>query len=78
MSVRPAHPQEGASTGAVISRAEARLAADDLAGTVSELQGLEGAALETIGPWLDDAKARAGADAALAALSGSLAGQYGG
>ncbi|MCB9955239.1 MAG: hypothetical protein H6848_04990 [Caulobacterales bacterium] len=78
VSVRPAHPQEGASTGAVISRAEARLAADDLAGTVSELQGLEGAALETIGPWLDDAKARAGADAALAALSGSLAGQYGG
>ena len=76
ISVRPATPQPGSSARAVISRAEARLAADDLAGAVGELHGLKGAAREAMGPWLEDAEARAGAEAALSSLSAALAGQF--
>lgn len=75
VSIRPATPQAGDSARAIISRAEARLAADDLAASVAELRGLQGAARETMKPWLDDAEARVGADAALATLSAALAGR---
>lgn len=75
VSIRPATPQEGSSARAVISRAEARLAADDLGGTVAELRGLEGAAQAAMAPWLDEAAARVAADSALTTLSASLAGR---
>lgn len=76
VSVRPATPQPGDSARAVISRAEARLAADDLAGCVTELRQLNGAAREAMAAWLGDAEARVSVDAALSDLSTALAVQH--
>ena len=59
---------EGNSAEARIARAEVRLAAGELAGAVAELDGLEGAAREAAQGWLSDARARLGAEDALALL----------
>jgi hypothetical protein len=49
-------------------RAEQRLAESNLAAAVSEVEGLQGAAGEILRPWLDAARGRLAADAALVAL----------
>ena len=69
ISVRRVGNVEGSGTTAVLARAEQRLAADDLAGAVTELEALQGEAAEAARPWLDDVRARLAADAALARLS---------
>jgi hypothetical protein len=58
----------GDGAGALLARAEARLAAGDLAGAVEILGGLKGPAAEAAAPWLADARARLAADKAVAAL----------
>ncbi|MFZ5618660.1 MAG: COG4223 family protein [Pseudomonadota bacterium] len=67
VNLRPAAPLAGASAAAVLSRAEAKVAADDLAGALAELRGLAGDARTVFAPWMLDAKARLGAEAALTA-----------
>jgi hypothetical protein len=63
---------EGDRPPAIVARAEAKLADDDVAGAVSELSALSGAAADTAGAWLAAARARVGADRAMTALEGTL------
>lgn len=72
MRLRRAAPTEGAGAAAVLSRAEARLQADDLDGALADLKGLAGAARSEASPWIEKASARADADAALADLNRAL------
>jgi len=58
MSVRPATPQQGDGVAAIISRGEASLLRDDLAGAIEELATLEGAASASMTSWLEDARRR--------------------
>jgi hypothetical protein len=76
VTVRPIGPDvEGGDPPARIARAEAKLAANDLAGTVAELGGLEGEAGKAAAGWLDAARARLAADQAAAGLqAAALAG----
>lgn len=59
----------GTTTDAVVARAEAALAAGNLAKAVEELSTLQGPAAQTAGPWLTDAKARLAADQAARQLN---------
>ncbi|ANC90597.1 hypothetical protein A6A40_00995 [Azospirillum humicireducens] len=59
----------GTTTDAVVARAEAALAAGNLAKAVEELSTLQGPAAQTAGPWLADAKARLAADQAARQLN---------
>lgn len=59
---------EGDGADAVLARAEARLAVDDLAGAVEIMGGLKGPAAEAAASWLAAARARLAADKAIAAL----------
>jgi hypothetical protein len=68
VTVRPIGDVEGLGAGAVVARAEHRLQAGDLAGALTELDGLSGLAAEAAAAWRSDAEARLAADAALAAL----------
>lgn len=72
ISVRPADPQEGSSASAVISRAEARTNAGDIAGAAAEIAALQGGAAEAFAPWTTAAKARLEASAAAAGLGDLL------
>ena len=58
----------GDTTEARLARAEQRLGENHLAAAVREVEGLQGAAAETLRPWLDAARGRLAADAALVAL----------
>jgi hypothetical protein len=73
VSVRPAAPQSGNGTAAVISRAEARLGSDDLQRAVEELDGLTGEAREAFVPWITIARARLNASQEAALLERALA-----
>jgi hypothetical protein len=68
VSVRRVGEVTGESPAAIAARAERRLAADDLPAAVAELEKLDGAAAEAARAWLDDARARVAADAALRRL----------
>lgn len=69
ISVRPVGPDvAGEDPPARAARAEAKLAAGDLAGAVAELEGLSGPAAEAAADWLAAARARLAADEALAEL----------
>ncbi len=70
VNLRPARPIKGAGAAAVLSRAEARLEADDLAGAVAEISALQGAQALPLAPWLAEARARLDAEAALQAEIG--------
>lgn len=59
----------GTTTDAVVARAEAALAAGNLAKAVEELSTLQGPAAQTAAPWLADAKARLAADQAARQLN---------
>jgi uroporphyrinogen-III synthase len=58
----------GETPRARAARAEALLARNDLAGAIGLLGGLEGRPAEAAKPWLDRARARLAAEAALASL----------
>ncbi|MBV8653689.1 MAG: hypothetical protein JO255_19655 [Alphaproteobacteria bacterium] len=60
----------GGSSEAAVATAEGALDQGDLAGAVSALEALRGAAAATAKPWLDDAHRRLAADAALAKAQG--------
>ncbi len=53
---------------AVLARAEARLAAEDLAGAVAAMEALDGPAAEAAAAWLGDARARLAAEQVLDTL----------
>lgn len=70
-------PQEGDSADAVLSRAEAALKADDLAGALGEIANLPAIAMPSkargpMGDWVADAKARLAAIDAFADMSTML------
>lgn len=58
----------GETTEARLARAEQRLNENNLAAAVREVEGLQGAAAETLRPWLEAARGRLAAEAALVAL----------
>lgn len=70
VDLRPAHPIEGADAAAVLSRAESRLEAGDLAGAVAEIDALRGAEAALLASWIAEARARLDAEAALQAEVG--------
>lgn len=61
-------PQQGVGTDAVLSRMEERLRHDDLTGVLDEARDLPSEAAAAMADWLDAARLRADAVAALAAL----------
>lgn len=63
----------GDKPGAVLARAEAKLALGDLDGAIGEVERLSGPAATAAGDWLTAARARLGAKAAIAALSARAA-----
>ena len=66
VTVRPVGADvEGDDPAARVARAEAHLAAGDLAAAVAEVEALEGRAAEAAAGWLADAKRRLAASAAL-------------
>lgn len=63
-------PQEGDSTDAILSRAEAALKLDDLSGALGELNGLSGGDMpDAMAIWLDKAGRRSAAIQAFVAMS---------
>jgi hypothetical protein len=61
------------STAGVVELASLRLAADDLAGAVAQVERLRGAAGQTAAPWLADARRRLDIENRLAAIRADLA-----
>lgn len=72
VAARPATPQAGNSSRAVISRAENALAQNHLYEAVQELEMLDSAASVMIAPWLSDARARIIAEQAINDLNALL------
>jgi uroporphyrinogen-III synthase len=72
VTVRPLGEVEGQEPSAVVARAEARLGVNNLDGAIEALDQLEGQAMEQVAPWLEKARARRDADAALAGLAAQL------
>ncbi len=70
--LRPASPIGGSSPEAIFSRAEARLAVDDLAGALIELESLVGAARDFASGWVDKSTERVEVEAALSATNDAL------
>lgn len=70
--VRSTTPQEGTTPDAILSRAEAAVAAGDLAAAQAEIAALPEVVRAAMGPWLTLAEARVGALAAADALSQTL------
>ncbi len=67
--VRPVgQDQSGSGVGAVLARAEAKLAARDLQGAIGDVKSLSGAPAENMASWLDDARARLAVDSAIDTL----------
>ncbi len=70
LSIRRIGDVPGDSPAARIARAELRLAADDLAGAVGELEGIQGATWAApLLPWIETARRRLAAERAAAALA---------
>ena len=61
------------STAGVVELAAERIAADDLAGAVAQVERLRGAAAQTAAPWLADARRRLEIENRLAAIRAVLA-----
>jgi uroporphyrinogen-III synthase len=68
ITVRPVGDVPGGDPGAIVARAEHRLAADDLAGAVAELAALDGPAAAAAAGWRARAEARLSVETALSAL----------
>lgn len=68
-NIRPSGADvEGGDSRAILARAQASLSDDDLEGALDELGGLEGAAAETAGPWIERVRAKLSAEAAIGDL----------
>ena len=67
-TVRPVGDVPGDDPKSRVARAEARLAAGELAPAVDELKGIDGPPATAAAPWLADAEARLAADHAAGAL----------
>jgi hypothetical protein len=67
-TVRPVGDVPGDDPKSRVARAEARLAAAELAAAVDELKGIDGPPAAAAAPWLADAEARLAADRAAGAL----------
>jgi len=63
--LRPARPSAGTTTAAILSRAEAAVAAEDLGAALHELAGLRLEAAAPLAVWIGDARARLALEAAL-------------
>ncbi len=73
--VRRIGPAEGTSAAAVLSRMETHMEAADLAGALRQGEGLSGAALKSLQPWLETARAQRAVKEKLAEIErGLLAG----
>ena len=72
ISIRRVGNVEGNDSGARIARAEAALGRDDLATAADEMDALEGAASQSAGPWLEDARARLAIDGAIAGINARI------
>lgn len=70
--IRPTGEVAGETTGAILARAEAQLAAGDLAAAVAELASLEPEAQAATAAWLERARARLAAERLVAALDQRL------
>ena len=68
VTVRRVGEVDGMEADAILARAERRLAAGDLAAAASLIEGLDGPAAKAAQPWLEGAKARLAAMAALTEL----------
>ena len=73
VTVRRTGGFDPADPDVAVSRAEGALRLGDLAAAVKALKNLEGAAAQTLAPWLKDARARVAAERALAGLDVHLA-----
>lgn len=69
---RSLEPQEGDGPDAILSRAEAAVAAGDIDGALTEISSLPEPAQAEMSAWTESARARAVADSALADLAGAL------
>lgn len=65
--------REGDDPDAVLSRAQARLSEGDVQATLAEISALNEAGQAAMAGWVEDAKARAEAEAAVSDLSSALA-----
>ncbi len=72
MNIRRKGLIEGDSTEAILARMETRLKAGDPAAAIREAESLKGEAAVILRPWLDKAKARAEASAALSRIEAGL------
>jgi hypothetical protein len=72
VTVRPLGAVAGEDAPAVVARAEALLAEDDLAGAVAELGRLNGPPAAAAADWLARARARVAAQAALVRLNAAV------
>lgn len=72
VKVRRTGELEGDEVEAVVARAEVRLADDDLAGALAELETLQGAAAEEIADWVVNGKRRLALNADVEALQASI------
>src|SRR5690606_24452829 len=68
VTIRRTGEVAGDDAEAILARAEARLAAGDLAAAVAELEALTGPAAAAVAPWLEAARLRLAADEAAASL----------
>ena len=76
ITVRPVGNVTGSGAGAVVARAEYRLAGGDLTGAITELDGLAGPAAEAAVAWRAEADARLAADAAFADFAGKAVARF--
>ena len=72
VSIRPVGDVEGATTEAIIARAEQRLEEGDLGSAVTELRGLSGSGSAVMEDWLADAEAHLQAEDLLQDLSAQI------
>jgi hypothetical protein len=63
---------QGDTPDGVVERAGQRLAADDLAGSIQEMNRLSGGAAQAAAPWLENARKRLAIDTHLAAIRTEL------
>lgn len=75
ISVRPARPLEGDDPGAILSRAEHALEEGEIDFALLQLEDLPLPAQEAMADWIAQARARAEANAAVAALTSRFAGE---
>jgi len=75
VTVRRIGPVEGTTPGAIVSRAEARLANDDIDGALAEMAALTGPAADAGKNWVTKAQARVAAEQTLKDLHLQVIGQ---